>query len=60
MYKRKSKVGELIVLSSFSKDKVKRKRNDLLECYELVLTNYKEKEKDYLKPYETRLYKKGF
>ena len=60
MYKRKSEVGEVIVLSSFSKDKVKFKRNDLLEGYELVLTNYKENEKDYLKPYETRLYKKGF
>ena len=60
MYKRKSEVGEVIVLSSFSKEKVKFKRNDLLEGYELVLTNYKENEKDYLKPYETRLYKKGF
>ena len=54
-YERKLDSKEVVVISNFSKKLVKCQLLSKYKNYKLVLTNYVEKEEDYLKPYETRV-----
>lgn len=54
-YTRKLGSKEVVVISNFTRKNVKCKLLSNYKKYNLVLTNYVEKEDDYLKPYETRV-----
>ncbi len=54
-YARKLNSKEVVVISNFSKKKIKCNLLSQYKNYKLVLTNYVEKEEDYLKAYETRV-----
>lgn len=54
-YSRKNNKGEMIVISNLSKKEIKWKKLKDYSSYNLLLSNY-DKNEEFLKPYETRIY----
>ena len=58
VYKREDEKEEIVVISSFSKEKLTRKYINDYSNYELLLSNHLDNDKEILQPYECRLYYK--